>query len=384
MTALFLLVLLFNTGCIVTVDAFSVTVSSSSSSSLSSSSSSITNTNTNTKSIIDVDVVKTQSDIIALADLRYNEWISIDDYENDYNNGNNDNNRIEKQKENEQQRRLSLSQPSRYAFRMATKEIYEERSIDGSTVFLARLVVAETENNNNNDVAIVVGSAELSPVEFNNTNGAATIIKNLKEDEDEEENDDDEKHKYLYVTDVVTSSKHRRMGIANSLMDTLEKYAYNDEEQEEYNDNNINDNNENNKKKKTKITLFLHVKVDNDAAQTFYSSSRRGYCIPTSNQIQNINITQLEENAGVSGRGQEPQILLCKVLTTDEYESSCISGGSSSNTVITSSSSTPAATAIGFSSSSSSSSDKKKTNNKSSQQPKKKNKPKIKTKRKKR
>ncbi|OEU07393.1 hypothetical protein FRACYDRAFT_197724 [Fragilariopsis cylindrus CCMP1102] len=361
MTTLFLLVLLFNyTDCIVTVDAFSVTVSSSSSSSLSSSSSPITDTNTNTKSIIDVDVVKTQSDIIALADLRYNEWIK---------------------NENAQQRRRPLSQPSRYAFRMATKEIYEERSMDGSIVFLARLVVDNDDSisaRQKSVVGKVVGSAELSPIEFN----GATINIKLREDEEEEENnenyeDEEERHKYLYVTDVVTSSKHRRMGIANSLMDTLEKYAYNDEEQEEYNDNNINDNNENNNNKKTMITLFLHVKVDNDAAQTFYSSSRRGYCIPTSNQIQNINITQLEENAGVSGRGQEPQILLCKVLTEDN------SGGSSSKTTVITSLPTTA-TAIGFSSSSSSSSSSsgRNTNNKSSQPQKKKKKLKVKRKKK--
>jgi ribosomal protein S18 acetylase RimI-like enzyme len=358
MMLLFLLVLLFNiTGCIVIADAFSATSSLSSSSSI---------TNTNTKSIIDIDVVKTQSDIIALADLRYNEWISIDDYENDYNknncnnNNNNSNNNhntiIEKQNENEQQQRRPLSQPSRYAFRMATKEIYEERSIDGSIVFLARLVVDNDDSisalQKSVVVGEVVGSAELSPIEFNNTNRATTMINHLNEDENE---DEEKQHKYLYATDVVTSSKHRRMGIANSLMDTLEQYAYNNEEQE-YNDINNNSN-------KTTVTLFLHVKVDNDVAYTFYTNSRRGYCIPTPNQIQNINITQLEENSGVvsasSGGGQQ-QILLCKVLTAEDESASFIKKKEqqrigSSKTVITSSTS-----AIGFSSSSSSSQQKKK------------------------
>ena len=169
----------------------------------------------------------------------------------------------------------------------------------------------------------------------------------------------------VYMLQMLLHPPDIVVGVANSLMDTLEKYAYND------------DNNDNNNTKT--ITLFLHVKVDNDAAQTFYSNSRRGYCIPTSNQIQNINITQLEENSGVSGGGQEPQILLCKVLT--KSVGSYINGSSSSKPVITMPLSTAAA--IGFSSSSSSSSSSgRNTNNKSSQQQKKKKKLKVKRKKK--
>merc|ERR1719416_364040 len=60
----------------------------------------------------------------------------------------------------------------------------------------------------------------------------------------------------LYVTDVVTSSKHRRMGIANALMDALESYAA-----EKFETDNT--------------LLYLHVKEDNVAAQKFYRDARR-------------------------------------------------------------------------------------------------------------
>jgi ribosomal protein S18 acetylase RimI-like enzyme len=354
--------LLFLVGCICVgehVRAFSSAAAPSSSpiKTTTTTSPSTSSSNTKSKIIIDVDVVKTQSDIIALADLRYNEWISIDDYENDYNNNNHAN-------ENENENPPKPHTPSRYAFRMATKEIHDERSNDGSTVFLARLVNAENNNNVPVPVPAVVGSAELSPIEFN-----GTIL-------NEEENN--EKNKYLYVTDVVTSSTHRRRGIANLLMNALESYAY-----DEYTIKkklHVDDKNENDDEvviNNTKITLFLHVKVDNDAAHTFYSNPSRGYCIPTPNQIQNINIPQLEENSGVTS-GE--QILLCKVLdescVVQNKEDSSIaanSGGGSSSKAITSVAVAAAtAAAIGFSSSSSSSGTPTNTNNKKSLQQKKK------------
>eukprot|EP00984_Skeletonema_dohrnii_P021392 scaffold10677_cov80-Skeletonema_dohrnii-CCMP3373.AAC.2 len=55
--------------------------------------------------------------------------------------------------------------PSIHNFRMATAEIYQERSLDGAMVFLAK---KNNDNINNNDADgnASVGAAELSPIEL--------------------------------------------------------------------------------------------------------------------------------------------------------------------------------------------------------------------------
>lgn len=198
-----------------------------------------TNSAFSTPHKITVQPVTTRADVVALADLRYDEWIlssHTDEKDSQFNNV-----------------------PSRYAFRMATADLAAERS--EATAFLARL----------NDTT-VVGAAELSPMEFE---GAL---------------DPTCPQACLYVTDVVTSSQFRRMGIANALMDAIEQSAY-----DRYGDGTL---------------LFLHVKADNVAAQKFYSrSGKRGYSLPTADQLQGIRVNRLEENAGTNG-----QILLCKTL----------------------------------------------------------------------
>jgi len=213
--------------------------------------------------------VTSPTDVLSLADLRYDEWIvaaDVDQAARGSNDGDDKN---------------SHPPPSRYAFRMATAEIVEERSEAGATAFLALL-----DNNDITDTGIssAVGAAELSPIEFD-----GAIRNNII--------DTDIKHvlpSMLYVTDVVTSSQNRRMGIANALMEALEQYAY-----ETYGNG---------------TALYLHVKPDNEAAQAFYTNPKRGYsCVSTTNpddlKDSIIDMDRLEENSGTAG-----QILFCKVL----------------------------------------------------------------------
>lgn len=154
---------------------------------------------------------------------------------------------------------------------MATAEIAAERSEGGAVAFLARLEDA---------ISIPVGAAELSPIEFD---GAITTKQSDDKDAAQQ------LPTILYVSDVVTSSSHRRMGIASTLMDALETFAF--------------------EKSGAGTMLYLHVKEENMVAQKFYTNPSRGYGAPTSEQLQHIDVCRLEENSGTAG-----QILLCKSL----------------------------------------------------------------------
>ena len=211
--------------------------------------------------------ISSNKDIIALADLRYNEWMTTQ--ENDSNSNSNSNSNI----------------PSLHAFRMATAEIFEERVNDGAMAFLAYDISKKN--------AVAVGAAELSPIEFKgvlwndlntNTGKTTTSITNST---------------YLYVTDVVTSTSYRRMGIGMKLMKTMEVKAM-----------------------QLKAThLFLHVKHDNHAALTFYQNSKLGYqryCSSINDHTLFIDTDRLEMNSGTIG-----QILLYKKLSniqTNDYQ----------------------------------------------------------------
>lgn len=224
------------------------------------------------KAIVTASPVRTQADVVALADLRYDEWIATND--DDVADG--------------QDSSTDPPLPSRYAFRMATAEIAAERTEGGAVAFLARAgmqpkantgTCTEDKSSYDEDTAtsttstyVPVGAAELSPIEFD---GA---IKSQQQST-----------RFLYVTDVVTSSRHRRMGIANTLMDALESFAL-----ETYGADTI---------------LYLHVKEDNVAAQKFYENPKRGYAAPTTEHLRNIDVSRLEDNAGTAG-----QILMCKSL----------------------------------------------------------------------
>lgn len=118
-------------------------------------------------SAVSVTPVSCTADAVALADLRFDEWIQG-----------------------------VYHDTTRDAFRAATVEMYAERVADGATAFLARL-----------ECDRIIGSAELSPIELR---GAATMPR---------------PHGILYVTDVITSRLHRRKGVAHALMAALENAA---------------------------------------------------------------------------------------------------------------------------------------------------------------
>lgn len=245
----------------------------------------------------DISKVSTNTDIISLAKLRYQEFI-LDGISDD------------------------SPPPTLSNFCRATAEIYEERKLDGSIVFLYS---TKTKKNEDGDVEVVVGAAELSPIELQ---GCVDISRSDTNDND---NDPNSINAAMYITDVVTSSKHRRLGIGLRLMHEVERIAW--------------------KEMGTRI-VFLHVKYDNIGARKFYE--RLGYitikgeedcCVEsednqiavsndgiisisleddgpehllTSTEKQNfahtmtINAKQLESNAGATG-----QILMMKQLSNE-------------------------------------------------------------------
>ena len=202
-------------------------------------------------------------DLMDLATLRYDEWIRTT----------NDNHQT--------------PAPSQRAFAMATAEIAQERSQLGAIPFLAKL----PQHSNNSHKAIPVGAAELSPAEFE-----GALQESIQS-----------RHRW-YVTDVVTSSHHRRMGIANKLMEYMEQYAY---DHSKDSTTTTGDNREPTTST-TPTTLYLHVKPDNHAALQFYQSPKRGYTVPTNDELEGLDCKKLAETAGTQG-----QLLLCKTLTPE-------------------------------------------------------------------
>ena len=186
----------------------------------------------NPNNIIQVTTVNSNDDILALADLRYQEWMANDP-----------------------------NPPKLSSFRMATAEIYHERRMEGSVVFLATMLngddnddddgivdgqgVDKCDGTNNGGVVVVtIGAAELSPIE----------LQGVFRTHDEKGNtDNNTATKSLYITDVVTSSSHRRLGIGSELMTALERKAWEMESK----------------------LVFLHVAHDNVGARRFYE--RLGY-----------------------------------------------------------------------------------------------------------
>ena len=152
--------------------------------------------------------VQTNNDILSLAKLRYQEWMINE-----------------------------INPPILSNFCKATAEIYNERKVDGSIVFLAKLVHQSDDGSDE----MVVGAAELSSIELQNC-----IINNSS--------DNNDIATPLYITDVVTSSNHRRFGIGTKLMTEVERVALYE----------LN----------SRI-VFLHVEYDNVTARKFYE--RLGY-----------------------------------------------------------------------------------------------------------
>jgi ribosomal protein S18 acetylase RimI-like enzyme len=187
--------------------------------------------------------INTPVDVTALADLRYDEWMAP----------------------------LASNAPSKPAFRAATAELHAERVIGGSVCYLAR--------RDHYDKTVVVGAAELSPIELQGAlllsattvSSASTTAKATAP-------------VMLYVTDVVTDRKHRRQGVAASLMRELEVQAA----------------------KLGASQLLLHVEEDNTSALSFYQSI--GYISPSPSVLECLNVDRLAENTG----NTVGQVLLCK------------------------------------------------------------------------
>lgn len=121
-------------------------------------------------SCISVTIPATHADIMALADVRYDEWCQQD---------------------------VSCS---RQAFRRATTEICQERQ-QLSTIVLAWWTDPSSE------VSTPVGAGEASQVELQGCCNQAS-----------------DESRFRYVTDIVTARSHRRRGIAKALLVALEEY----------------------------------------------------------------------------------------------------------------------------------------------------------------
>lgn len=196
------------------------------------------------------------ADLQGLAELRYQEWMVVPSLETATQDNTDDANSKDDssvQESSSSETTQSTTPPSRYAFGRATADITQERTAQGAVTLLAKLADG-----------VVVGSAELSPIEFQDVSG---------------------NNNYLYVTDVVTSSHYRRQGIATAVMEAVEEHAC---------------------AVLDSPKLFLHVDAPNVGALTFYR--HRGYT-----QVENvhteIDTTKLAQNAGTVG-----QVLLVKAL----------------------------------------------------------------------
>ena len=126
-------------------------------------------------------------------------------------------------------------------------------------------------------VVVVVGSAELSPIELK---GIVPEVSNLATTN---------RTQWLYVTDVVTSANHRRLGVGTKLMDAIETAAT---------------------LQSNATRIYLHVCPENIGAMKFYF--KRGFQ-KTTMCSEEIDADKLAAVAGARG-----QILLQKELITGD------------------------------------------------------------------
>jgi len=230
----------------------SITAFSSSPSSINNQPTTSPHKNIKNYNTVQISKVQTNNDILSLAKLRYQEWMINE-----------------------------TNPPILSNFCKATAEIYNERQIDGSIVFLAKLV---HQNNDDSDDDVVVGAAELSSIELQNC-----IINSSDNDADIATP--------LYITDVVTSSNHRRFGIGTKLMAEVERVAL-------YESN-------------TRI-VFLHVEYDNIAARSFYE--RLGYVAVSVGDREGCNGGDAEEDRVSIFLAEPPQpsvVIEVEDVTTD-------------------------------------------------------------------
>ena len=245
--------------------------------------------------VVVVRPVTSASDVLELADLRYNEWIMVpDSMTHDHGGG-----------------------VSRHGFRCATAEICEERSSQGAVAFLARLQqdhsnISSDSDSSSSSRRVAAGAAELSPIELQ---GAVR----------------DSNVRMLYVTDFVTVQEYRRRGVARALMRALEEYAISasftaagvDDDFTEVLVGAADTRKKATEKSPTRaksavmvaptsVLLLLHVEPSNHVALNFYRKLQYhenfhhgavGHTI--------LNVEKLAENAGTKG-----QLLLGKLLDT--------------------------------------------------------------------
>jgi len=233
--------------------------------------------------------VESASDIQDLADLRYNEWIVND--------------------EDDGTSTTTTNTVSRHAFRCATAEIHEERSLEGAVAFLARTSSSAGDNQ-------AVGAAELSPIElqgailFCDSNGN-TSINNQSHDRS---------NRILYVTDVLTAKDHRRKGVARALLHAMEEYAVHRVDRTTLlnNDDNLPILQQSSSSTSA-VLLLLHVESSNHAALKFYRKLQYdenngnlqasvAALVAADGDCQ-LDCDRLAENAGTVG-----QVLLGKLL----------------------------------------------------------------------
>ncbi len=160
--------------------------------------------------------------------------------------------------------------------------------MDGAMVFLAkRNDHGDSSSNNNyyNDAdGASAGAAELSPIELKDV-----IV---------HPDDIDNSNLLRYVTDVVTSSSSRRLGVGSILMNAIEKSAW----------------------ELGTRCLLLHVEGDNVMARRFYEKLNYVYVgddgvaslnlDATVGHTINIDTSRLAMNAGTTG-----QLLMMKELS---------------------------------------------------------------------
>ena len=150
--------------------------------------------------------------------------------------------------------------PSLHNFRLATVDICQERCMDGATIFLAKKTTDDddddTRSSSDNywgDESVVVGAAELSPIELKDVIVLPTyntIDQQQQQPQSQPQQQQQQINSNLlqYITDVVTSTTARRLGVGSTLMNAIEKTAWD----------------------MGTRCLLLHVEVENELARRFY------------------------------------------------------------------------------------------------------------------
>ncbi len=147
------------------------------------------------------------------------------------------------------------------------------------------MFLAKVNHNNDNSLAndketgrdgSVVGAAELSPIELKDV----VIVPNItNEQKQQERNNVDNSNRLRYVTDVVTSSSSRRLGVGSKLMNDVEKSAWD----------------------LGTRCLLLHVEDENEMARRFYEKLNYVYVGGETTTIVSDGVASLHLESSVDG-----------------------------------------------------------------------------------